>query len=133
MATNTACDLATKSCIACTKTTPPLTDERVAELHRQVPNWRLLSSWVKDDDTNKHSKTKVWIERIFQFRNFTEAMAFLNCVAGIAEQEGHHPDFTLRNYKFVSVRLTTHAIQTLSENDFIVAAKIDVVAHAPTA
>ena len=131
MATNTECDLATKSCIACTKTTPPLTDKQVAELHEQVPDWRLITCNV--DGLTGTQKDKAWIERIFQFRNFTEAMAFLNCVAGIAEQEGHHPDFTLRNYRFVSVRLTTHAIKNLSENDFIVAAKIDVIARAPTA
>ncbi len=125
------CDLAAKTCGACTKATPTLTDEQLAELRGQVPNWRLITSNV--EGTNGTRKEKTWIERIFTFRTFAEAIAFLNCVAAIAEHEGHHPDFTLRGYRFVSVRLTTNAIQALSENDFIIAAKIDAIVDAPAA
>ncbi len=122
MATNDKCDLVSKKCTACTKATPPLSDERVDELHRQIPNWRKMT------EVAELTKDKVWLERHFTLRNFREAMTFLNNVAAIAEKEGHHPDFTLYNYKYVSIRLTTHAIgKQLSENDFIVAAKIDAI------
>ena len=58
------------------------------------------------------------------FKNFVEAMAFINKVADIAEEERHHPDIHI-SYNKVQLTLTTHAIHGLSENDFILAAKID--------
>ena len=67
------------------------------------------------------------IERIFEFVDFSEAMGFVNTVAAIAEEQGHHPDIRIFDYKKVAVTLTTHAINGLSINDFIVAAKIDVI------
>lgn len=66
------------------------------------------------------------IERKFEFKDFKEAMAFVNKVADIAESEGHHPDIEIK-YNKVEIELSTHAIDGLSENDFIVAAKIDRV------
>ena len=60
----------------------------------------------------------------FKFKNFLEAMKFVNAVAEIADQEQHHPDFCV-HYNKVEIQLWTHAINGLSENDFIVAAKID--------
>ena len=63
----------------------------------------------------------------FQFKNFKEALAFANKVGEIAEAEQHHPDLSV-GWGRVSVELTTHAIDGLSENDFIVAAKIDEIA-----
>ena len=62
----------------------------------------------------------------FKFKNFLEAMKFVNKVAEIAENEGHHPDFCV-HYNKVEIEIWTHAINGLSENDFIVAAKIDKV------
>lgn len=64
------------------------------------------------------------IEREFKFKDFKEAMVFVNKVAEIAEGEGHHPDMEIK-YNKVEIELSTHAIHGLSENDFIVAAKID--------
>lgn len=64
------------------------------------------------------------IEREFKFKDFREAMSFVNKVAEIAEGEGHHPDMEIK-YNKVEIELSTHAIHGLSENDFIVAAKID--------
>ena len=64
------------------------------------------------------------IKRDFLFKNFHEAMAFVNAMAWVAHQEDHHPDFEV-GYKHCLVQYTTHAIGGLSENDFICAAKID--------
>lgn len=66
------------------------------------------------------------ITREVRFKNFAEALAFVNQVGAIAESEGHHPDITL-GWGKVGITLTTHAIGGLSENDFIVAAKIDAL------
>lgn len=66
------------------------------------------------------------LQRTLKFRRFTDGIAFVNKVAALAEEEGHHPDITI-NYRRVTFTLTTHAIGGLSENDFILAAKIDVL------
>lgn len=76
------------------------------------------------------------LHRHFRFQGFAEAMRFVNAMAGVAEAEGHHPDFCV-HYADVEVTLWTHATGGLSENDFIVAAKLDRLpeargaAHAP--
>ena len=64
------------------------------------------------------------LERDLKFKNFREVMVFVNKVADIAEEEGHHPDMQI-GYNRVKIELTTHAVHGLSENDFILAAKID--------
>lgn len=66
------------------------------------------------------------IRRVFSFKNFKEAMVFVNKVAKLAEAEVHHPDITI-HYNKVTIELWTHAIRGLSENDFIVAAKIEAL------
>lgn len=66
------------------------------------------------------------ISKKFTFRNFVEVMAFANKITPIAESEGHHPDLSL-GWGRIEVELTTHAIGGLSENDFILAAKIDKI------
>ena len=76
-----------------------------------------ISDWSLSEDAKKISKT-------FTFKNFKEALGFANKVGDIAEAEGHHPDM-LVGWGKVHIELTTHAIGGLSENDFIVAAKID--------
>jgi 4a-hydroxytetrahydrobiopterin dehydratase len=75
----------------------------------QVPGWQL--------EENK-------LTRRFKFRDFMEAMAFVNRVAELSEAEGHHPDIHI-SWNKVRLELTTHAIKGLSENDFIMAAKIN--------
>ena len=67
------------------------------------------------------------IQKQFSLKNFKEALAFINKVGEIAEFEGHHPDIRLFGYKNVEIELSTHAIGGLSENDFIVAAKIEQI------
>lgn len=102
-------DLTSKKCIPCEAGTSPLKENEVNEFLKQIPAWVL-----KDGHLYKK----------FRFRNFAEAIKFVNAVAEIAEQEQHHPDFWV-HYNRIEVELFTHAIKGLSENDFIVAAKID--------
>jgi len=101
-------DLKQKRCVACDAQTPRLSVEEVEALMEQAPGWEL--------EENK-------LSRRFKFRDFKEAMAFVNRVADIAEEEGHHPDIHIF-WNRVQLDLTTHAIKGLSENDFIMAAKI---------
>lgn len=76
-----------------------------------------LSGWADFDER--------WIEKEYKFKNFKEALAFVNKVGDIAESEGHHPDINLHGWNKVKLTLSTHAISGLSENDFILASKID--------
>jgi 4a-hydroxytetrahydrobiopterin dehydratase len=104
-------DLVSRRCVPCEGGTPPLPREEAERLQTAVPRWDF-------DETGKA------IRRAFKFKDFREAMAFVNAVADLAETEGHHPDIAIR-YQRVTFTLTTHAIGGLSENDFILAAKID--------
>lgn len=76
-----------------------------------------LQGWELESDS---------IEKTFTFKDFAEAMRFVNAVADIAEEEGHHPDIEI-TYNTVEIELSTHAIKGLSLNDFILAAKIDKI------
>lgn len=107
-----AAELTAKKCTPCEGNTPTLTGEQVAARLAAVPEWKLA------DDGKL-------IRRKYKFKDFVTAMAFLNKVGQLAEEEQHHPDLHLTGYKNAAVELTTHAIDGLSENDFIVAAKID--------
>lgn len=95
----------------CEGGTPPLAHERVEELLRETPEWGADAEFKE-------------IKRVFKFKDFKEAMVFVNRVADVAEAEGHHPDITI-NWNKVSLSLSTHSIGGLSENDFILAAKIN--------
>ena len=103
--------LSEKRCVACEGGVPPLTREAAEGLLAQVPGWNLA------DDGNS-------IGREFKFDTFPLAIAFVGQVAKIAEAEGHHPDISI-SYNRVRLTLTTHAIKGLSENDFILAAKVN--------
>ncbi len=105
-------DLKEKHCIPCEGGTKPLDTETVSKNLEQTPGW-----------TSLEGKS---IERKFEFENFRGAMQFVNKVADIAEHEGHHPDVYIFFNK-VRLELTTHAIGGLSENDFILAAKINAL------
>jgi len=65
------------------------------------------------------------IQKTVEQKNFSQAVRFINQIAEIAEAEGHHPDIFLHDYKKLTITLSTHAINGLSINDFILAAKID--------
>lgn len=105
--------LSSKTCIPCEKGGAPLTGEESVELLKELNGWKMF------DDSR--------IEKIFEFKNFMEAMAFMDDVADLAEDEKHHPDMCIKDYKFVRISLSTHAVGGLSENDFILASKIDVL------
>lgn len=107
-----ACDLTNKKCKPCEGGVPPLKPEETEKFLKDVPHWNL--------EGNK-------IHRQFTFSNFVEAMRFVNQVADVAESEGHHPDILIYSYKRVKITLYTHAVNGLTENDFIVAAKIDTI------
>lgn len=102
--------LTSRSCVPCTRRTPRLTAEQIAELMPQLDGWS-----VEDDRT---------LVKTYRFRDFASGLAFVNRAGAIAEAEGHHPDLHL-SWGRVRVDLLTHAIGGLSENDFILAAKLD--------
>jgi 4a-hydroxytetrahydrobiopterin dehydratase len=104
-------ELASKTCRPCKGDEPPLADEEVSALLVQLDGWILAENAIQKE---------------FRFRDFRQSMDFVNLVAAIAEAEGHHPDITI-SWNHVTLSLTTHAIHGLSENDFILAAKIDQI------
>ncbi len=107
-------NLADKKCKACEdKNMKPFSSAEAADYAVQVPGWEVGEGGKK-------------ISRKFVFNNFVQAVDFISGpIADIAEEEGHHPDVHLTGYKNVLIELSTHSIGGLSENDFIVAAKIN--------
>ncbi|MBI2581385.1 4a-hydroxytetrahydrobiopterin dehydratase [Candidatus Woesearchaeota archaeon] len=108
--------LAQKKCEPCEGGTPPMALEQAKKLLQQISQWQLLQ--INGTYT---------IEKGFKFKNFAEAISFVKKVAAVAEEQGHHPDIKI-SWNKVTLQLTTHAthaIKGLSENDFIMAAKID--------
>jgi 4a-hydroxytetrahydrobiopterin dehydratase len=103
-------ELTRKKCKPCSGETPPLSEQEIERLHQQVPAWNV---------TSEHKLVKQ-----FQCKDFMDAIDFVNRVARIAEEEDHHPSITV-DYKRVTFTIWTHAINDLTENDFILAAKID--------
>jgi 4a-hydroxytetrahydrobiopterin dehydratase len=107
-------ELARKHCQACESSVPALDRAHVQELLKQVPRWQLAAD---------HKR----IRREWVVKDFATALDFFNRVGQVAEAEDHHPDLHLTGYRNVAIELWTHAIGGLSENDFIVAAKIDLL------
>jgi 4a-hydroxytetrahydrobiopterin dehydratase len=110
-------ELSKKKCVPCEGGTKPLPLTEAARLLTEVPGWSL-------QDESKA------IRREFRFGTFLDAMEFVSQVADIAEIEDHHPDIHIF-YNRVRLDLSTHAIKGLSENDFIVAAKINTLPVSP--
>lgn len=105
-------DLKNKKCVPCEGGVRPLTpDEYGAYLRNE------LTGWVDVDQKQ--------IEKEYKLKSFKEALEFVNKVGVIAESEGHHPDINIHGWNKVKLTLSTHAIGGLSENDFILASKID--------
>jgi 4a-hydroxytetrahydrobiopterin dehydratase len=104
--------LTEQKCQACEGGVPPLTTEEINSYAEQ-----LHDDWMISED-------ELWIEREVTFEDFKQALEFVNNVGDIAEAEGHHPDMQV-GYGYAVVFLSTHAIDGLSSNDFIMAAKID--------
>ncbi len=107
--------LASQQCEACHVDAPKVSDNELAELIGQLPDW---VPEVRDG--------VMMLERVFKFKNFKQALAFTNQVAELAEAEFHHPAITTEWGK-VTVTWWTHAIKGLHRNDFICAAKTDAL------
>ncbi len=105
-------NLTEQKCMACEGGVTAFSKDEAGILLKQIHGWSLL------EDGKSISKK-------YSFKNFKEALVFVNKVGEIAENEGHHPDIHLTDYKYVTINLSTHAISGLSQNDFILAAKID--------
>lgn len=112
MSEPTAQSLRSAKCVPCEGGVDTIPRESAADYLKATPDWSL-------DESGKAIFRK-WV-----CKNFVDAMNLLQKIAEIAEAEQHHPDFHLTSYRQVRVELTTHAIGGLSENDFIIAAKID--------
>jgi 4a-hydroxytetrahydrobiopterin dehydratase len=103
-------DLASKTCVPCKGGVPPLAGKELEALANQVPQWKVVDG---------HH-----IMRTFTFPDFHQALAFVNKVGEIAEQQGHHPNILL-SWGKAEITTWTHKIDGLTESDFILAAKID--------
>ena len=108
--------LTQERCVACRKDSPRVTDDEVAELKPQIPEWNLLER----EGIQR-------LERTYRFPDFAQALAFTNRVGALAEAEGHHP-MLVTEYGRVGVSWWTHKIRGLHRNDFIMAAKTDQLA-----
>ena len=112
MATQTIEQLRAKKCVPCEGGVPRLTPAEAQEQLTKLTGWSVVH--------NGERIRKEWIDK-----NFMAGLRFFNKVAEVAEAEGHHPDLHIVGYRNVTIEIWTHAIGGLSENDFILAAKID--------
>ena len=108
--------LTERTCTPCRGGVPPLTSDEAQRLQAEVPGWELR------DDAHR-------IERTFRFRNFREALSFVQKVGELAEAEGHHPDISF-GWGHATISLSTKKIKGLHENDFIMASKINKASAA---
>jgi 4a-hydroxytetrahydrobiopterin dehydratase len=110
----TATDLTSRRCVPCEGGVPPLDAGQLREYLAAVPNWSLTPDGKR-------------IRREWRVKDFAAALDFFNRVGQIAEAEDHHPDLHLTGYRNVAVELSTHAVNGLTMNDFVLAAKIDTL------
>lgn len=106
--------LTKRECTPCEGGEDPMGPGEAKRYHEEVPEWQLHGDRI---------------QREWKLDDFAAAIGFVNRIAEVAEDEGHHPDLLLHGWNKVRVTLSTHAIGGLSVNDFIVAAKIDRVAR----
>lgn len=106
-------DLKNKKCQTCEGLEGLISEAAARDFMASIPQWTL------SEDARS-------IHRRFEFKGFTKVMMFLNAMAWIVQNEGHHPDVSF-SYNSCDITFTTHALQGLSENDFICAAKIDAL------
>ena len=107
--------LARRTCVPCKGDIPPLHGPELDKLSAQLPHWKVIE---------EHH-----LEKNFDFSDFRSALNFVQQVGDVAEEQGHHPDILLRWGK-VKITIYTHKIEGLSENDFILGAKIDEISRA---
>ncbi|RCU52900.1 MULTISPECIES: 4a-hydroxytetrahydrobiopterin dehydratase [Corallincola] len=108
-------DLAKTNCEACRADAPKVTDAELAALIKEIPDWAAVSE-----------DSILMLRRQYSFSNFKKAMAFSNRVGDLAEEYGHHPAI-LTEWGKVTVTWWTHKISGLHKNDFVMAAKTDLI------
>ena len=108
--------LSEKKCVPCEGGVPALDISEIHKYQKKIDGW----------DVIKNEKNIYFLEKKFTFKNFVESQKFVNIVGKISEEEGHHPEITF-GWGYAKINITTHAIEGLSENDFILAAKIDKI------
>ena len=107
-------DLLQKKCVPCEGGVIPFDISEIHKYQKKVDGWDIL----------KNEKNIFQLYKKYKFKNFLESQIFINRVGEISENEGHHPDISF-GWGYAEIKITTHAIEGLSENDFILAAKID--------
>ena len=107
-------DLLNKKCVPCEGGVLPFDISEIHKYQKKVDGWNIL----------KDEKEIFFLNKKFEFKNFLDSQNFVNKVGQISENEGHHPDISF-GWGYAEIKITTHAIEGLSENDFILAAKID--------
>src|SRR3954451_12455940 len=112
MQAQSTAELVKKKCVPCEGGVPKFSPTEAKAQIEKLPGWRLTHDGER-------------IRKDWVVKNFMAGMDFFNSVAKLAESEGHHPDLHLEGYRKLAIELWTHAIGGLSENDFILAAKID--------
>tara|TARA_B100000767_G_scaffold274494_1_gene307633 strand:- start:722 stop:1057 length:336 start_codon:yes stop_codon:yes gene_type:complete len=109
-------DLLKKKCVPCEGGVIPFDISQIHKYQKKVDGWDIV----------KNDKKIFFLEKSFKFKNFEESQNFINKVSKISEEERHHPDIIF-GWGYAKINITTHAIEGLSENDFILAAKIDEI------
>lgn len=109
-----AITLTNRRCVPCEGIGQPLEPAAILRLAQQVPAWEVSRDFTR-------------LRRAWRVTDFMQAVDFVNRIVQLAEAEQHHPDVHLTGYRQLSIELTTHALGGLTENDFILAAKIDAL------
>ena len=105
-----------KKCVPCEGGVVPFDISEIHKYQKMVDGWNII----------KDKNDIYFLEKQFSFKNFLDSQKFVNEVGKISEEEGHHPEITF-GWGYAKINITTHAIEGLSENDFILAAKIDKI------
>ena len=114
-------DLLKKKCVPCEGGVIPFDISEIHKYQKKVDGWDII----------KNDKDVFFLEKNFKFKNFQNSQNFVNDVGKISEEEGHHPDITF-GWGYAKINITTHAIEGLSENDFILAAKMKSFSDKPS-
>ena len=109
-------DLLNKKCVPCEGGILPFDIDEIHKYQKKIDGW----------DVKKNEKRKYFLEKNFVFKNFIDSQNFITKVGEISEKENHHPDISF-GWGYAKISITTHAIEGLSKNDFILAAKIDQI------
>ena len=111
-------DLINKKCKPCEGGAIAFDVSEIHKYQKKVDGWDII----------KNNKEIYCLEKNFKFKNFKDSQKFINQIGNISEKEGHHPDINF-GWGYAKINITTHAIEGLSENDFILAAKIDQIVN----